>query len=372
MKATSQTLIEQLKMTEHEIDRRKKYIGFTDADIEMLKELRETVEDNIETIIDRFYENILSFTEMDRIIGDAETLRRLKNFQKNYVLSLFDGQYDEDYVHSRLRIGLVHKRIGVAPKFYISAFHNLNSILRNIITESDSKNCVTCSKKIEIIEKILMFDLSLAFDTYINSLMDEARRAKETLESYAESLEEVVSERTELLRKQARYDGLTCLLNQRSFYEELKRELSRGTRRGHSTALIYFDLDGFKQLNDNFGHKRGDEILKAVAQAVQSTVRESDLAARYGGDEFCVILPESNEDEAEQFCRRLCRLIEEAVGNDGISCSVGIAISDPAVPYDVNSFVKQADKAMYQAKKEPGFSIRKAGQTTPQNPTGNS
>ena len=130
MKTSDQTLIEQLKITKREIERRKEYLYLSEADISALVSLRELIGDNIDEIVEKFYEKILPFNEMDRVIGDAETLRRLKNHQRNYILSLFDGQYDEDYVHSRLRVGVVHKRIGVDPKFYVSAVYNLSAILR--------------------------------------------------------------------------------------------------------------------------------------------------------------------------------------------------------------------------------------------------
>ncbi|MDY6973942.1 MAG: GGDEF domain-containing protein, partial [Thermodesulfobacteriota bacterium] len=285
---------------------------------------------------------------------------RLKNHQRNYILSLFDGQYDEDYVLSRLRVGVVHKRIGVDPKFYVSAVYNLISILRNFIIASKNKDCTQCASSLAAIEKIIMFDLSLTFDTYIDSLMDEVERSKSELEQYAESLEKVISERTNLLKEQARHDGLTSLLNQHTFYSELKRELLRGQRRSHVTALIYFDLDNFKQLNDTHGHKRGDEILVAVAESMHTSLRATDISARYGGDEFCIILPESSLQEAEQVCEKLCETIKRATEGSGISCSMGIAISSPEKNYDANSLVKEADKAMYEAKKEPGFSIKVA------------
>lgn len=358
MKNSDQTLIEQLKITKREIERRKEYLNFTEADSLILVSLRDLVSENIDEIVDEFYKTIVIFSEMDRVIGDAETLHRLKKHQGNYIISLFDGQYDEEYVHSRLRVGVVHKRIGVDPKFYVSAVYNLNAILRNFVLSNNKDGCKVCEASLSAIEKIIMFDLSLTFDTYIHSLMDEVRRSEEELEQYTESLEEVISERTKLLREQARHDGLTNLLNQHSFYSELKRELLRGQRRNHSTVLIYFDLDGFKKLNDSQGHKRGDEILVAVAAAMKSALRETEIAARYGGDEFCVILPESSLAEGEQVCQRLCAKIKESTEGTGVSCSMGVAISSAEKNFDANSLVKEADKAMYEAKKEPGFTIK--------------
>lgn len=358
MKTTDQTLIEQLKISKHEIERRKEYLNFTESDILTLVSLKGLIEEHIEEIVDEFYSKILPFNEMDRVIGDAETLRRLKNYQRNYILTLFAGHYDEDYVHSRLRVGVVHKRIGLDPKFYVSAVYNLSSTLRNIVSLHNKNDCQLCVSSLSAIEKIIMFDLSLTFDTYIYSLMDETRRSKEELEHYTESLEEVISERTKLLKEQAQHDGLTGLLNQRSFYTELRKELSRGERRNHPTALIYFDLDGFKKLNDSQGHTRGDEILVAVAESMKNSLRVNDISARYGGDEFCIIVPEGTLEEAEQLCKRLCQHIKKSTEDSGISCSMGITISSPENICDANLMVKKADKAMYEAKKEPGFSIR--------------
>ncbi len=182
MKTTDHTLMEQLRINNRAIERRKEYLDFTQQDVERLESLRQVVSENIEEIVENFYIKILPFDEMDRVIGDAETLARLKNHQHHYILTLFDGQYDEEYVHSRLRVGLVHKRIGLNPTYYVAAIHNLSSILRELITEKSNQDCNSCMLNLSAIEKILMFDLSLTFDTYINSLMNEAQQNRQELE----------------------------------------------------------------------------------------------------------------------------------------------------------------------------------------------
>ncbi len=360
MKVTDQTLMEQLRITPREIRRRKEYFGFSEEDAGALEALRPVVAENIDGIVESFYGHIVGVDEMARVIGDAESLRRLRLYQRNYVLSLFDGKYDEEYVHSRLRVGLVHKRIGVSPKYYISAVHNLSATLRAFVAAAAQKDCPGCTAGMNAVDKILMFDLTLVFDTFIGGLMQEAERSREELEEYSLSLEEEIAKRTESLREQARLDGLTGLLNQHSFYDELRRELSRGQRRGHYTALIYFDLDGFKELNDKEGHRRGDEVLVAVSGAVRSAIREADLAARYGGDEFCVVLPETTMEQAEEIGGRLLEAIRTGVGPADIACSVGIAASTPKEPRDAASLVKAADAAMYRAKEVAGFTMRTA------------
>lgn len=360
MKTTNKTLIEQLKISRNEIERRKEYLGFTQEDVENLASLRVLVSRHIEVIVEEFYSKILSFDEMDRIIGDAETLKRLKNYQKNYILRLFSGHYDEDYVHSRLRVGVVHNRIGLSPKFYIAAIQHLSTIIREMVSTKQPEECSGCLSRLTSVEKIIMFDLSLTFDTYIHGLMEETRRSQEELVYYTESLEEIIAERTSELKAQARIDGLTGLLNQHSFYEELRKQLSQGERRNHPTVLIYFDLDGFKRLNDTQGHTRGDEILIAVAQSVNQSLRKNEISARYGGDEFCIIIPEGTIKEAQQLCERLIVSIEKAVNDTGVTCSMGIAVASNEHHLDPNLLVKKADEAMYMAKKEPGFSVRVA------------
>lgn len=358
MRTSDKTLMEQLKITHREIERRQEYLDLSEEDCRVLVSMRPHVADNIDGIVERFYKNLLPFDEMDRVIGDAETLQRLKNHLRSYILTLFDGQYDEEYVHSRLRVGVVHRRIGVEPKFYVSAVFKLIAILREVLFTVNQNKCGICCSSLAAIEKILLFDLSLTFDTYIHSLMEDVKRSKDQLEDYAQSLEEQVADRTKLLRLQARHDGLTNLLNQQAFYEELRRELLRGQRMDYSTVLVYFDLDGFKKINDTAGHKRGDEILLAVADAMRKTLRSMDFLARYGGDEFCIIMPESSLGAAEQACNRLCAAMKKGfTEGSGVACSIGIAISSSEKIYDADTLVKKADSAMYKAKLQSGFSI---------------
>ncbi|MFZ5758786.1 MAG: GGDEF domain-containing protein [Thermodesulfobacteriota bacterium] len=360
MRYTDMNLLEQMKISRQEITRRKQYLDFTEQDEKNLIAVRHAVGEHLDLIVTDFYDKIIPFPEMDQLIGDSETLLRLKKHQRHYILSLFDGQYDEDYVHSRLRIGLIHKRIGVAPKYYLSALHNLSTSLRRFIADYNGGRCEHCLAASNSLEKILAFDLTLVMDTYINTLMEEVRRGREELERYSRSLEEQIAERTRMLREQVRRDGLTGLLNQHVFYEELKKELSRGVRRSHPVSLVYFDLDGFKQLNDSQGHRRGDEILVAVADALRACLRQEDIAARYGGDEFCVILPESTAVEAEQVCRRIWTSMEDRLAGSGVTCSMGIASSNPNRTVDSSTLVKLADQAMYKAKREKGFFVCRA------------
>ncbi|MCG8683957.1 MAG: GGDEF domain-containing protein [Desulfobacterales bacterium] len=357
MQRTEQSLLEQMKISNREIRERKALLGFNEDDVKTLAGLKPKVADAIEVVVEAFYEKILQFDEMDRLIGDSGTLSRLKNYQRNYIVTLFEGEYEQEYVHSRLRVGVVHRRIGLNPMYYIAAVHHMKTILQEVVIQGANKQCESCSSGIDALDKIITFDLSLIVDTYIESLMDDARHSRDKLAKYAQSLEETVASRTKKLAEQARHDGLTGLLNQHAFYKELKRELIRSNRLNHSVTLLYFDLDGFKRLNDTQGHQVGDEILKRTALAVKQVTREDEITARYGGDEFCVILPQSVEAQGKKVAARICEILKEDLGDSGVACSIGIAESTPEAPLDADALVKEADKAMYRAKKKKGFAV---------------
>ena len=142
----------------------------------------------------------------------------------------------------------------------------------------------------------------------------------------------------------ARSDDLTGLPNRRRWHEELDRELARARRTRRSLCVAMVDLDGFKDYNDEHGHVAGDKLLAGTARAWEEAIRATDTLARYGGDEFSVILPECAIDEATVVIDRL-RLATPSP----VTCSAGIACSDGA--QSAEALVRRADAALYEAKR---------------------
>ena len=260
MSRVHQTLSEQMRMSDIEIGRRKELLGFTQADVDALTRCKGFVGTQVDEVVRRFYEEQTSIEEVALTVGDADTLRRLRNVQKRYVIDLFEGYYDAAYVSNRLRIGLVHKRIGVEPKLYLSAVKTLKDILSDTISNGfQDKEAVPAI--LQALERLLYFDTTLVFDTFIRSLLSEVELAKSRVESYAQSLEEKLAERTRQLEELSRRDGLTKLYNVRSLRELLRRDLLQAERNSQPFSLVYLDVDQFKSINDNLGHHKGDEIL---------------------------------------------------------------------------------------------------------------
>jgi diguanylate cyclase (GGDEF)-like protein len=149
--------------------------------------------------------------------------------------------------------------------------------------------------------------------------------------------------------RQASLDPMTGLANHRQMFEVLQNELQRSGRTGRSFALLLFDLDGLKKINDRFGHLTGTKAIKRLAIALRGGSRAIDTPARYGGDEFALILPESGQPEAQQAAKRIC----DRLANDGyrprITVSVGIAVY-PSNGTTVERLLGEADVSLYRMK----------------------
>jgi diguanylate cyclase len=151
-------------------------------------------------------------------------------------------------------------------------------------------------------------------------------------------------------------DSLTQLANADSFLEQAHRACSRAKRRGEHLGVLYIDLDGFKDVNDRFGHNAGDQLLISVGDRLRRVIRESDVASRLGGDEFAVLLDDiSTVEGAENVASRILSTLDEPFIIKGrrvtISASVGVSVSDSKGLSRPKDLLKEADEAMYFAKR---------------------
>ena len=193
--------------------------------------------------------------------------------------------------------------------------------------------------------------LSLGAEDYLAkpfSLQELLARVDRTLKLTAQK---------EHFRALAEKDGLTGLPNFRSFYERLEEEVARADRYKHPLACAMIDLDGLKEINDQFGHATGNRAIIALADALREELRESDFAGRYGGDEFVVLLPQTNVQAAGLFADRLRRRLREVSQQAGlpVRASIGVAELSPTaevggqdVPEDL---LRRADEQLYEAKR---------------------
>ena len=152
----------------------------------------------------------------------------------------------------------------------------------------------------------------------------------------------------------SRVDGLTGLYNRRYWEEQFVMEFKRGLRSESPAALIMLDIDHFKKVNDTYGHPAGDEVIKTLGALIKKATRETDLAGRYGGEEFAIILPDTPVANVEFVAERIRRIVEKEVVvydqiNITFTISIGIAGFKPSYK-DSTQWLEKADKALYQAK----------------------
>jgi len=184
------------------------------------------------------------------------------------------------------------------------------------------------------------------------NLLIEYKKEKERSTAFANKLKSSNEE----LRKIASRDGLTGLFNRRYFQDAMDKELSRAIRYARPFSLVMFDLDYFKKINDSFGHKTGDLVLKEISAEVQNIVRSDDIVARYGGDEFAIILPETDLKAVAVLAERIRRTVEEMeISADTVkikaTISVGAATYVPGGEATGKvEVLDAADAALYSAK----------------------
>jgi len=194
----------------------------------------------------------------------------------------------------------------------------------------------------------ILFSLAIAYSIYrIN--MQRARQENIRLET-------MVKERTREIERLSQTDGLTGLFNRRHLEENMAMEFKRATRYRHDLSLMVLDLDHFKQINDTHGHLAGDEVLRWTAARLRSALRETDFIGRYGGEEFVVVLPESDIKTAAELAEALRRLISaQPVKFEAktilVTVSIGVSEFHPGTT-DYQVMFREADRALYRAKAE--------------------
>jgi diguanylate cyclase (GGDEF)-like protein len=193
-------------------------------------------------------------------------------------------------------------------------------------------------------------ELAAAF----HAMADELGRKHEEIVALNADLEERVQRRTRQLRELASREPLTGLYNRRHFNEALANRLSEAARYGSDLSCVMLDLDDFKSVNDRFGHHIGDELLILASITISSQLRAADMAARYGGDEFIILLPQTEADRAQILAERIVeRFAEDLAGQlpkIRTSLSIGIVSLADSGATSPEDLIRAADEAMYRAK----------------------
>jgi len=332
-------LAQEMGVTAEEIARRKGFLEFGASDIELLCEIHEYIAGRHidDFFASLFYYHLQAFTELHQFIPDDATLNRLKAVQTRYFSRLTEGEYGEGYVLDRLRVGYSHQRIGLEPQWYTGAYRKYLSFLLSILYEMPGADGEKFLAYYNALLKVVFFDMELALDTYFHSDRQE-------------------------LSRMANHDALTGLPNRYLLDDRIEQAIHQAHREACKVAVLFIDLDRFKTINDSLGHPVGDEVISVVSKRFSEVLREGDTIARLGGDEFVVLLEGlEREENIALVAGKLLQSIEQPIVLDTVelfaTASIGIAV----YPLDGNNqdeLLKNADAAMYLAKREGGNSIR--------------
>ena len=213
-------------------------------------------------------------------------------------------------------------------------------------------------------ESIVQF-LDAGADDYISKPFDPQEllarvRTRLRIKDLYDSLRDANEKLTELVDT----DDLTGLFNMRSLYSKLDGELERARRYNRQVAVVMMDMDNFKSVNDGHNHLFGSFVLSQVGRIIRNQIRANDIPARYGGDEFLIVLTEVNSEGAFSFCERLRKEISTYLFKSGtdeihLTASLGFAITNPGQEeIESKHIVKQADYALYEAKRDGRNCIR--------------
>lgn len=197
-------------------------------------------------------------------------------------------------------------------------------------------------------------------DEYKTREEEREQTMQEKINEMQDKLESMESEANELRRqiieehRAALQDALTEIPNRLAFNERMEQEYKRWQRYKKPLSVIIWDVDDFKNINDTYGHKAGDRVLRTVAQVLQDHIRETDFLARYGGEEFITLLPETDLESAKQVADKLCRSVEACDfhhGDQPVRITVSGGVAEFTGNDDTDSIVQRADGCLYAAKR---------------------
>ena len=297
---------------------------------------------NIDAIVDSFYEVLGRNPQFTEIVSSQSQFSRLKMTQRRYLLSLGDEFNTQRYFEERLRIGAVHQYVGVSLGLYHSSYRLMQSLLIDNIPPELQSDPSHFRSLVQFIITITALDMSLAIETYYSDKVVSLER------SIGSILDEGAT-----LRKSLQTDSLTNLCSRAFAIKVLKDALPISQEKHRPLSVVMADLDHFKNINDQYGHLIGDKVLAATASRLTYDSRDGDTIGRYGGEEFIMILEDTDMIDATQFAERIRNRMNAdpfTVADVSIPMTISLGVAEAWGDDDAESLVARADRALYKAK----------------------
>lgn len=303
-------------------------------------------------------ENIILSERMQKNVDFHDSMKNIAKiietqYETNYIIPII-GEMIDKFVSDHLVYIFVNNKLLWPSACKDEKIFELIKCLNN-----KSEYILTPDKKIGLFPMISENKLlgCIVTKSTDNILSEKETEYLEQLSTQAATTLNRANVYAEIL-KHATLDALTGFYNRRQFEQRLKQEVSSAKRQKRSLCAIMTDIDFFKQVNDTYGHPTGDLVLKAVSREIKNRLREYDVAGRYGGEEFIILLPDTTLEEANMVAERLRKAIESKKVDISKLCAdkkeINVTISLGVAHYDNNDYektlIKKADKALYKAK----------------------
>jgi diguanylate cyclase (GGDEF)-like protein len=301
------------------------------------------VDDKINNLI--ALEESFAHIEVDfiRATSGNDALREI--LRHDFALAILDVQMPEMDGYELARLIRARKQTSKLPVIFLSAIYSDDfHIFKGY--DSGAVDFITKPFSPEVLEGKIRFFTEMYFQKI---------KLKETILEL-EKTKQLVLEQNKQLKRLSTHDDLTGLCNRRHLVTSLDQEFSRCCRDGADLSLIMLDLDHFKSINDNFGHEFGDYVLKEFSRLLQADLHGSDLAFRFGGEEFIVLLPKTTASAAAEAAEGIRKKCSETMICDGqyavkMTVSIGVTSYDKEMHTTASCMISFADQALYQAKK---------------------
>lgn len=336
-------LCKRLQITKREVRTLLGYLRLGADDWKNLQRVHEFIDTDLDALVADVYDHILGIDQLQHLLSGPGILDRLRSRMRTYLATLGRNATSLDYFEERLRVGFVHEGIGLGLRWYLGIYPFLTAWIANRLVAHVPPGSDQFGELISSLHKVVSLDTLLAVETYHHASNQR--------------LEDVLSEQylTEHdLRHTTALDGLTGIMNRQSVMESLEVEFLKSQRFRNPFALVLIDVDAFKKINDDHGHRFGDFVLKRIVELIRTVLRPADLIGRYGGDEIVVGLPGCAESDAFNIAERIRLKVALARFEKGRACapvtlSIGLT---PLVPSTRSpaELLERADRALYHSK----------------------
>lgn len=287
----SDSLIQRFGISWNEFVERQKFLNFTKADAEVLQALQPLISKHADWIVDGFYENINEYEQLRGIIQGANSnVERLKVTQKQYLADMFSGRYDQKYLESRLRIGVIHFNIGLGPMWYLGSYSVYLRLITQAINRSWSLRMGNRDKAIQAVNKILFLDAQIAIDSYMLSLVNLIRDTVGHMEGGIDSQTNMVNEQTAAINEtratldQIKEHSDEALHTSRAWGEQAERSVETGTA---GLDVVKKAVDAISMVNTQIEHMAHNITLLSqsamqigqITGVVEGIARQSKMLA---------------------------------------------------------------------------------------------